>query len=333
MLFLNFLRDQIRTGLDKADQSYRDKHSRWITAQQTTEGGFPNRRGNTELYYTTFGLRSLSALNALTPDIAGKACKYLLLLRQNAQRTLGDAVSAASWWDGVTLCEEVLGPCLGEGDRNQTTELTIQLLAKLKRDDGGWAKTAMEGNSSLYHTFLALCAYQRMGKPMPEINKVERFLGTLAHSEGGFLENKYSKKPGTNGTAAGIALSLMLQTQSLLGRMAIGAGLQQVLQPWISKNFMTHAGFIQRMHSSDEGGFIATPSAPVADLLSTYTALFTLKNLGQTDARMLDRALKYARSLEDPAGGYIGFLLETTPDCEYTFYGLGVESMANVISQ
>lgn len=350
MLFLNFLRDEIRTGLEKTDSVYRVKHARWIAGQQAADGGFRNRRGNTELYYTTFGLRSLSALNGLTPDIAGNASRYLLSIRQNTQHSFGDAVSAASWWDALALCEEVLGPCFSDNEREQTSDHTIQLLGKLHRDDGGWAKTSMEGNASLYHTFLALCAYQRMNRPLPEVSRIEKFLSSMAHMDGGFLENRYSKKPGTNGTAAGIALSLMLQTQTLLGRMALGAGLQQklqpwiakhlttygakspvyqaLLQPWIAKHFTTHVAFIRRMHCREEGGFMATPSAPVADLLSTYTALFTLKNLGQTDVQIHVRALQYARSLEDSEGGYVGFLLETMPDCEYTFYGLGVESIS-----
>ena len=31
--------------------------------------------------------------------------------------------------------------------------------------------------------------------------------------------------------------------------------------------------------------------------------------------------------LEAPDGGYTGFALESVVDCEYTFYGLGVESI------
>lgn len=71
------------------------------------------------------------------------------------------------------------------------------------------------------------------------------------------------------------------------------------------------------------------PSAPIADLLSTYTGLFTLKMLGKGDPKITSKALAYARGLEDPEGGYTGFALETIVDCEYTFYGLGVESIAH----
>lgn len=328
MDFLQLLRDDVRAGLARTPAEYREKHARWIAAQEHPNGGFKNRRGNAELYYTTFSLRSLSALNVLTPEIAKRTADFLLRLRKERGGAFGDAVSAGSWWDAFALCEEVLGPQITKPERIELTRLTHARLGFLQRDDGGWAKTALEGNGSLYHTFLTACTYFRMGSEMPDTEKLRGFLKSLEQPGGGFFENKFSKRAGTNGTAAGVALTLLLTASGAVGRFASWTGLAEKLMPLAVKDLAHHAAFVKTMFS-EEGGFYAMPSAPIADLLSTYTGLFTLKMLGQSDPKITARALAYARGMEDEAGGYAGFALETIVDCEYTFYGLGVESIAS----
>ena len=312
MDFLLLLRDSIRSGLS---QHTLQKHAKWLAAQQRPEGGFANRRGRAELYYTTFALRSLSVLAALTPELAAHAVLFLSALckQADAVRTrqpgggFCDAVAAVSWWDSMRLCEEAMGHGMPTEQEIDAARITQTRLNALRREDGGWAKTDMDACGSVYHTFLAACVYTRMSVPLPDPERAAAFLDLQAHPDGGYLENRFSKRPGTNGSAAGIALGLML-------------GLERSNEK--------HAEFLAGMYSS-EGGFYATPAAPIADLLSTYTALFTLTALNRVEPRYLDGATRYVRSLECAAGGYLGFALETIADCEYTFYGLGVESIIN----
>ncbi|HEY3323802.1 MAG TPA: prenyltransferase/squalene oxidase repeat-containing protein [Planctomycetota bacterium] len=313
MSFLNLLRDQLREGIARNPPEFREKHARWLLSQMRPEGGFANRRGQADLYYTAFAVRSLSALNALpserVPEIAG----FLRdLLRQpeaacmrQPKGAFADAVMAASWWDVLSVCEEAGGKLISDEERSKARLLTETRLGKLRRPDGGWAKTDIDAASSVYHSFLATSVYLRMDAEPPEPERMAELLTRMAQPDGGFLENQYSKRPGTNGTAAGVMLS------TLLGQVD---GIER------------HGSFLAKMQSSD-GGFFATPSAPLSDLLSTYSGLFTLKLLGQADARMSDAALRYARGMEARDGGYVGFALETTADCEYTFYGLGVEGL------
>jgi len=323
--FLSELRDGIRTGLARTPVEYQKKHAAWIAAQQRPEGGFANRRGRADLYYTTFALRSLSALNVLTPAVAQPAADYLksLFRQPDTSRTrqphgaFSDAVNAASWWDSLRLCEEVLGSQLSKEEQAEAADATHNRLNVLRRDDGGWAKTDIDACGSLYHSFLAACAYSRLGvaqqlrSPLQmltmykELNNLKTFVQSMVQPDGGFLENRFSKRPGTNGCAAGVALCLALDLRI---------------------NADAHAAVIAGMFSG-EGGFYATQAAPIADLLSTYTALYTLKSLGKLDDRHVDGAARYARSLEQVSGGYTGFALETVVDCEYTFYGLGIESI------
>lgn len=312
--FFALIRDDIRTGLKLAPPEYRARHARWLKAQQRPSGGFANRRGKPELYYTAFALRALSALDELSAECAVSAGKYLrehlhktdaLLMKQPAG-AFCDAVAAASWWNSKSLCEEVVGQFLTDDEIAAAKDITQQRLTKLRRDDGGWAKTDRDGCGSLYHAFLAATAFMEMGlERIPGAWNAQLFIKSLVQADGGFLENRYSKRPGTNGCAAGIALVILL-------------GLPMDTDP--------HAAFVKTMHSG-EGGFYATPAAPVADLLSTYTALFTLKLLNKLEPRYVHGALRYARERESPEGGYTGFALESVVDCEYTFYGLGVEGI------
>jgi geranylgeranyl transferase type-2 subunit beta len=314
MDFLALLRDDIRAGLLQTPPEFRQKHARWILAQQVPGGAFANRRDKADLYYSAFALRSLSALQSLPADVATAAGAYLIsqlaqpdtIRLKQPHGAFCDAVAAASWWDSVTLCEEVTGPTLTAEQRDEARAVTHARLNKLRRDDGGWAKTEMDGAGSLYHSLIACSIYLRTGGEIPDAQAVIGLLKALARDEGGFIENRYSKRPGTNGCAAGVALSLLL---------GIEEGIER------------HGKFLRTMQSG-EGGFFATQGSPIADLLSTYSALFTLKLLSQLDAAMIAPARKYCRELEQ-SGGYVGFALETIVDCEYTFYGLGVESICS----
>jgi len=70
------------------------------------------------------------------------------------------------------------------------------------------------------------------------------------------------------------------------------------------------------------GGFLAAPGAPLADLLSTATALHALACLGAPMEGGRDACLDFIDSLWTGRGGFRGHLADTASDCEYTFYGL-----------
>ena len=330
MDFLELHKNDLRRGLGKAAETYARKHAAWLAGRQGEGGGFFNRRGQEELYYTAFGLRGLAILNALTPDIANRAITYLIEeARQGSPwRT---AIMTTSWWDALALCEEAAGARVADALREESATATCHGLNELRRDDGGWAKTNMEGNGSVYHTFLAACTYGRMDRELPEPERVDAFTRDLEQPEGGFLENRYSKRPGTNGTTAGIVLSVMRRGGGTLATAVAAAGWQNlpdILKRSVTRPLSRHGRFMLSLRDDDEGGFRATPNAPFADLLSTYTALFSLRTLGQLVKDVGHAAIRYARSLEAPGGGYAGFAMEELTDCEYTFYGLGIERIA-----
>jgi geranylgeranyl transferase type-2 subunit beta len=76
--------------------------------------------------------------------------------------------------------------------------------------------------------------------------------------------------------------------------------------------------------AGDDGGLRANGRVPLSDLLSTFTAAWTLSQLGEL-GRIDGTALaSFARSVERPQGGFHGGLWDGGHDVEYTFYGLGV---------
>src|SRR4051812_9597708 len=88
MNFLELLRNDVRAGLALAEPGYRERHARWLHKRQNPDGGFANRRGNSDLYYTAFALRALSALDRLTPEIAGACSGFLGTLARQEQLAL-----------------------------------------------------------------------------------------------------------------------------------------------------------------------------------------------------------------------------------------------------
>ena len=61
----------------------------------------------------------------------------------------------------------------------------------------------------------------------------------------------------------------------------------------------------------------------IADLLSTFTGLFTLVELDEESRLQLDRLAYFISQLKAKDGGFCAAIWDTDTDVEYTFYGLG----------
>jgi geranylgeranyl transferase type-2 subunit beta len=74
---------------------------------------------------------------------------------------------------------------------------------------------------------------------------------------------------------------------------------------------------------TDEGGLRANTRIPIADLLSTFTGLVTLQDLGGASQIDLAGVKRFTQSLAREEGGFRGAEWDPAHDIEYTFYGLG----------
>lgn len=289
----------------------RSRHATWLRSQQQPDGGFAGRDGPSDLYYTAFALRSLAVLGELNGKLADSATAFLReqLLRNASIVDLISLVLSAKQLELATGVD----PLATAADDWQSR--ILNLLEQLRTDDGGYAKTVEGAAGSTYQSFLSLLVYQLLEKVPPQPQPLREFLLSQRREEGGFVEIRAMRRSGVNPTAAAIA------GLQLLHEMAD--------QPAISGEVGEQAAEFLLDMQNEEGGVAANTRIPIADLLSTFTAMQTLDTLGRLADFDLAAAQRFALSVEQPDGGFLAAAWDQVADVEYTFYGLGVLGLSS----
>lgn len=259
----------------------------YLRSQLTPAGGFADRAGNADLYYTVFGLEGLIALRADLP--ANQVAGYL--------RTFGDG-------EGLDLVH--LG-CLVRCWANLPAGLREEcprdaILARIERHragDGGYSANVGSELGTIYASFVALHAYQDCGREQPKPDGILACIARCRANDGGYANGDDMPVGLTPPTAAAVTLL-----------RALG----QVADPAIAR------WLLERHHG--EGGFFATPLAPIPDLLSTATALHALAVLKADIEPIREKCLDFLDSLWTTKGGFLGSWSDEVLDLEYTYYGL-----------
>lgn len=296
--YLQRLTVRLATGLEHVSPDTRARHAEFLKRAQRPDGGFAGRLGQSDLYYTSFALRTLAVLGELQGDLARRAAGFL----QSRLRRPEKLIDQMSLIFGAALLETAAGLDAYGAEKQRWTSQFAERIEQLRRADGGYAKGAQGAASSTYHTFLALLCLQLIGQPCVEPERAVAFARSQSDALGGFREIRVSKRAGTNPTAAAI-------------------GILQMLNALDEKTRDTTAQFLATMQSG--GGFLAHSRIPMADTLSTFTGLSTLADLGELERIDATAALRFVHSLEQPSGGFRAAFWDEVPDVEYTFYGLG----------
>src|SRR5439155_1204009 len=255
--------------------------------------------------YTGFALRGLAILDALTPESAGRAADFL---RESLTRQ-ASVVDFYSLLYACLLVQVSGGPDVLANSPLDWPDRVAATLETFRTADGGYAKAAGNAAGSTYHTFLVGLCYELLGRSLPGSEAVAKFVLSRRREDGGFVEIAPMRRSGTNPTAAAVGLLQLLEQD----------GGVSPLTPEVRDGVV---GFLAEMPSF-EGGMRANARAPLADLLSTFTATWTLDQLGALDRIDTSAALNFARSVEVESGGFHGGLWDEGVDVEYTFYGLG----------
>jgi len=261
---------------------------------KNTDGGFRDRGGRSDLYYTVFGLDGLLALQAELPAGVGR---YL--------RSFGGGENL----DFVHLC--CLARCwaaLGRADAGGIRDVILQRLERHRTPDGGYHLTPGPGQGSAYGCFLALGAYQDLSARPPDEPGLVRCLAVQVRPDGSWS----NRPPDPDSAGAGRA-----EEGSALATAAAVAVLRHFDSP-VAPN--TGDWLLARAHP--QGGFRAAPKAPLPDLLSTATALHALASLGLSCAPRREVLVDFLDSLWTNEGGFHGHWADDHVDTEYTFYGL-----------
>jgi geranylgeranyl transferase type-2 subunit beta len=174
------------------------------------------------------------------------------------------------------------------------------------KDDGGYGKAEAKTGST-YLTLLASLSYRILNRDIPRRAQVLEFVLSRRRADGGFVEVGPAQRSGTNPTAAGIGVLLLLGG--------------------VTAELSDKAGEFLGSMQTAEGGLRANCRAPASDLLSTFSGLLTLVSLGKQGLLDLTAVRRFVSACEDPGGGFRGGLWDSEADTEYTFYGLGVSAL------
>lgn len=297
--YLHQLTLRLAAGVLRLPDGTRRVHAAYIRSQQQPDGGFPGREGGSDLYYTGFALRSLFLLGELSGPPADRAADFLRSRFQLGQNVL-DLLSLIY---GGTLLDFSAGISVLAEQAPAWREAVAESLERLRRDDGGYAKSREGRAGSTYQSFLVALCLQLIDRPLPQPERLVEFLLSQRCETGGFRDVRAAKRAGTNPSAA-----------------AIGA--LQLLDALDNPTAENTIDFLSGMQT-EEGGMRANTRIPVADLLSTFTGVVTLTDLRGLDAIDPAAALRFARVLERRDGGFCGAIWDADVDVEYTFYGLG----------
>ena len=279
---------QVARAAPKALKEATELVQDFLLAQQNADGGFKDREGKSDLYYTVFGLDALAALDSPV-DLDGVE-SYLMSFAEG---------------EGLDLVHlSCLTRCWGTIGRDRMPKnLRAALLKRLedfRKPCGGWDNNPEREHGTAYGSFLALGAYQDMGKLPPKPLRILQSLKQLETPDHAWNNHPNLPIGSTNPTAGAVVLLNNLH-------LPINAEVGQWLR--------------SQLHA--QGGFVAVPDAPMPDLLSTATALHALAAL---EVRLTEKetecCLDFVDSLWDATGGFHGNWSDDYVDCEYTFYGL-----------
>ncbi len=256
----------------------------FLRQQQSPAGGYVDRAGQPDLYYTLFGVEAALALDERTPALLD----YL--------HTFG----AGEELDFIHTC--CLARCWAHAAKQPPEMVRAQVLRKLaehRSADGGFHVRAQQQRGSVYAMFLAWGAYQDIQAQPPESSELAAALAQLRCDDGGYANELDQPLGLTPPTAA--AATLLAQWQEPASTELID---------WLT----------QRAHP--QGGFMAHPLTPIPDLLSTATALHALAALQADLSVHVEPCLDFIDTLWSNAGGFCGSWTDEVRDCEYTWYAL-----------
>lgn len=262
----------------------RDLVAGFLRRSLNADGGFQDRSGESDLYYTVFGLEALLALREPAPEITSS---YL--------QQFGDGGSL----DFVHLACLARAWASASGLNPETSARLLRRLESFRSADGGFAVTETAPIGSAYACFLAMAAFEDLGAAVPDGDGMLRCLEGIRAADGGYANHPGADEASTPTTAAAVMVMRHLDVAP-----------DAAVSRWL----------LERCHTG--GGFFAAPRTPMPDLLSTATALHALAALHADIDHLREPCLDFVDTLWTSTGGFYGSWADDTLDCEYTYYGL-----------
>jgi prenyltransferase beta subunit len=257
----------------------------FLLRQFNGNGGFADRTGRSDLYYTVFGIDGLIALQAELP--MEKIRSYVW--------SFGDGEHL----DFVHLCCLARVRVAAGLQNEEPCRAIVQRIEQFRSRDGGFNLQPDQMHGTVYACFLAFGAYQDLGHELPDALRVVQCLKGLETNNGAWANDSCARSGSTNATAAAATLlrSLSMPINRSVGDWLLGQHHRQ-------------------------GGFVAAPGAPMPDLLSTATALHALAGMEVSLKAIREDCLDFIDTLWTNQGAFYGHWGDEYIDCEYAFYAL-----------
>ncbi len=261
----------------------------FIRGKQNPDGGFQDREGQSDLYYTVFAIDALTALQVELPEES--LTEYLRSFGSGEALDFVHRCCLLRAWSAM--------PEDARGAGKENFDEVLRKIEEYRTPDGGYHQKRGAARASAYGCFLAYGAYADHGRRPEDAEKLGAALEALATPDGAWANEAGMPEGSTTATAAAVTLCRNL-------RLPIPA--------------KTGDWLLARVHP--QGGFLAFPKAPMPDLLSTAVALHALDGLQVSFADHKEGLLDYVDTLWDAGGGFHGHWADDELDCEYTYYGL-----------
>ncbi len=280
----------LRKALDLLDEQGRSEVFQFLKSQQNVDGGFMDRGGRSDLYYSLFGMLLLRAME--TGD------------RRLETEIVHEPVDRSSQFGTWNLELETKLKCFVERQSSSQVpgfieQCCLALLQKeLRINRISRTKTLLKLSRSFWKERYSINLSYRSFVLFLTLEAVLPFRGLLQRFSGKMLSRVEVNE---HSPCSEIAAKVFLL--KMLGK--VGSDEQQLLVSF----------------ASESGGFRAFQHLEQADMLSTAVALFALKNAG-CDLRLLTPGCLDFIQQNFVDGAFLSGDGDQTTDLEYTFYGL-----------
>ncbi|MGZ2371260.1 prenyltransferase/squalene oxidase repeat-containing protein [Ancylomarina sp. YFZ004] len=287
----------------------------FVRSQHFGTGGFKDRAGKPDIYYSVFAYTLALAYdinldieqeqeflktwnNEHDFDLVHAVCYircYLLLQVIQQKQKFGlklDVLDSEGF-----LAKMAMKNLIKKAKKK--CQVQFEQINTYKSKDGGYNHNRQAADqATVYASFLVWTLFQDLDEDKNCLNEISHPISNLKCSDHSFANDSSSSTGVTSATAAGLIMTL--------------------------DHNATKQGVIDYlMHSyTPRGGFKAAQNLPIADTLSTSTALLAIYMAGENLQSLSDKSIDFINLHWDESGGFFGSIADMTCDVEYTYYAL-----------
>jgi prenyltransferase beta subunit len=278
------LLNTLKKSINLLDNNALCKISDYVKSQQSHDGAFVNKNGETDLYYTSFGWMLCYILNISISKTNMK--NYIASIDVNELDLIHYSAYMRCKILNKLIAKQSLQILL-----SSTVTKKIKKISEFK-------SIPHNDTQSPYTQFIYLSLIEDTGNTMSSENKksIIQSLKNYKAPEGGYKNTQNLSTASTNATVA---------ATTVIGQI---------------EGYFKNEDIDFLYHQQDEmGGFKATKESPLPDILSTATSLFAL-SCYSIKPKYNPNDFIEAHWLN--SGGFASTITDDTSDVEYTFYGL-----------